>query len=40
MAAGIVRPWRYLPLRCPAPGPGGGSPGPGRCDIAPVLGAR
>jgi hypothetical protein len=36
-AGGILRPWRHLPLRCTAPGPDGGSPGPGRCDSDPVL---
>src|SRR6185312_16955160 len=31
-----MRPWRHLPLRRPAPGAGGGRPGPERCDTGPV----
>jgi hypothetical protein len=37
MTEGILRPWRHLPLRCPASGPADGSPGPGRCDSDPAL---
>jgi hypothetical protein len=29
MAGGFLRPWRHLPLGCPAPGAAGGSPATG-----------
>jgi len=32
-----LRPSHHLPLRCPAPGPAGGTPGPRRCDSVAVL---